>query len=211
MHKLLPVVLVLSIGALSGCAVGVKHDYASSRPQLEVSKATKLAVGTQDRRPYVLNGKKESNFVGISRGGFGNTFNIATESGTPLADDFSKVIVATLKAKGIQAEFVALMPKSERKDVERVLIKDGNGKGILITLNKWQTDTYTNTLLIYDVTVEVLDKNGAVLAKNIIQGTDNLGGSAFNPPAHSRQATPEAYKKKLEKLLNDPDVIKALE
>lgn len=209
---LLLISLALSIGVISGCAVGVKHDYASSRPQLEVSKAAKLTVGTQDRRPYILNGDKNPNFVGLSRGGYGNPFNIATESGAPLADDFSRTIVTALKTKGIQAEFVILAPKSERKDVEQALTKDGNSKGVLITLNKWQTDIHQRTLLIYDAMVEVLDRNGTVLAKNSIQGADNLGGGfTFNPPAHSRQVTPEAYRKKLEKLLNDPNVVKALE
>jgi hypothetical protein len=209
MHKLL--IVVLSLGVMSGCAVGVKHDYSSPRPQLTISKAATLAVGAQDRRPYVLGGNKSPDFVGLSRGGFGNTFDIATQSGAPLADDFSQTIVATLKEKGIQAESVKLAPKAERKEVEAALRKAPGGKGVLVTLKEWKTDTYTHTLLIYDVAVEVLASNGTVLARNNIQGTDNLGGSAVNPPAHSRRAAPEAFRKNLEKLLNDPDVIQAMQ
>jgi hypothetical protein len=51
----------------------------------------------------------------------------------------------------------------------------------------------------------------AVIAKVDMKGVDNLGGDFLNPPAHSRTAIPPAFKKKLEDLLNHPDVVAAFQ
>lgn len=204
------VTLVTSLAVLSGCAVGVKHDYSSAQPRFEAANTTGLVVGAQDRRPYVLDGNKDPKFAGLSRGGFGNTFDIATQSGAPLADDFAKVIASALKARGIKAETVSLQPGMDRPTVVKNLVSTANGKAILITLNEWKTDTYMHTLLLYDATAEVLAGDGTVLARSAIKGTDNLGGGKFNMVKHSRAATPDAYRKKLEQLLNDPGIVKAL-
>jgi hypothetical protein len=63
----------------------------------------------------------------------------------------------------------------------------------------------------YSVALRVYDRNGNELAVKELQGRDNLGGSAWNPPAHSRGAVPNAYRRKLETLFNDPKVIAALQ
>ena len=98
----------------------------------------------------------------------------------------------------------------DRPTVVKNLVRTASGKAILITLNEWKTDTYANTLLLYDATAEVLGRNGTVLARNAIKGTDNLGGGKFNMAKHSRAVAPDAFRKKLEQLLNDPGIVKAL-
>lgn len=45
-----------------------------------------------------------------------------------------------------------------------------------------------------------------VLAEKQIQGKDNLGGSAINPPGHAKTAVPAAFTQKLETLLNSPEI-----
>jgi hypothetical protein len=47
----------------------------------------------------------------------------------------------------------------------------------------------------------MIGADGTVLARAARQGKDNLGGSAWNPPAHSRKAVPIAFQSKLEETL----------
>jgi len=64
--------------------------------------------------------------------------------------------------------------------------------------------------LIYEVTLGVLDGRGTVLATTQSKGVENLGGG-FNAPGHARTVIPLAFKKRLETLLNHPEVVAALQ
>ena len=65
----------LALLLIGGCAVGVRHQYDSATPQINAASGGKATVAAQDRRAYVLNGDKQENFVGLSRGGYGNPFD----------------------------------------------------------------------------------------------------------------------------------------
>lgn len=190
---------------LGGCAVGVTHQYSNATLHIKATSGSKLAVGVQDRRLYVVTKEKPENFVGLSRGGFGNPFIVKTASGNPLADDFSKSIQAALSTNGVEVNVVSLpvgMDKSEA--IKR--LTSSSGKAILIEINEWKADTYVNTTLTYDVLAQVIDVSGKVISSKKYSGSENLGGSAMNPPAHSRKAIPIAFRKKLEELFSAPEI-----
>ncbi|MGH8534209.1 MAG: hypothetical protein ACREV1_16215 [Gammaproteobacteria bacterium] len=65
---------------LVGCAFGRKQDYLQAHPVLELTHKARLAVGVQDRRPYILDHDKDEDFVGLQRGGYGNPFDVGTQS-----------------------------------------------------------------------------------------------------------------------------------
>jgi hypothetical protein len=59
------------------------------------------------------------------------------------------------------------------------------------------------------VTLRVFNPAGKGLALARIRGADNLG-SGINTARYSRSAVAEAFKRKLEELLNHADVVRAL-
>jgi hypothetical protein len=190
---------------LGGCAIGVTHQYDSVVPEIRASTGSKITVAAQDRRVYVLNRDKAETFVGLSRGGFGNPFDVTTASGQPLAEDFTKAIQRALTNKNFAVTTVRLAPNlTEAEAIKRLTLTAQ--KSIFVTIKEWKADTYMNTRLLYDVTVRVLDGSGKVLGESSIAGTDNLGGSAVNPPEHSRSAVPAAFRRKLEELFSAPGV-----
>ena len=193
------------IAILSGCAVGVTHQYDNAAPEINASAGSKLGVGVQDRRMYVVSKQKPETFAGVSRGGFGNPFDVNTASGKPLADDFTKTIQTALLAKGVKATAVTL-PIGMDEIAAIKLLSTAGDKSVLIVLNEWKADTYSNTALSYDVQAMIVDANGKILSSKKLLGKDNLGGSAFNPPEHSRTAVPIAFRKKLEELFSSPEI-----
>ncbi len=193
------------IALLGGCAVGVTHQYDKTMPEIKVSAGAKLGIGVQDRRIYVLSKQKPETFVGLSRGGFGNPFDVNTASGKPLADDFTTTIQTALLAKGVQATPVNLPLGISEMEAIKQLSMTGN-KAVLIILNEWKADTYKNTNLLYDVQAIIVDSGGKTLSSKKSSGEDDLGGSAFNPPEHSRKAVPIAFRKKLEELFSAPEI-----
>jgi hypothetical protein len=61
------------------------------------------------------------------------------------------------------------------------------------------------------VVAEVRDSEGRPLAVSQAVGNDNLGGSFLDNSAHLEEAVPAAARAVLERLLNDPGVVRALQ
>jgi len=158
----------------------------------------------------VVDGEKDASYAGTIRGGYGNPFDAWTVSENPLATDLTGVIVSALTAKGFQPRPVELGGGLSAQDAVKESIKGDEERVILLTLKEWRTDTYIRTSLYVDVLLKVLDGQGRELAAVTSAGEDDLGGNAWNPPAHAREETPKATKKRIEQLLNHPDVIDAL-
>jgi len=193
-----------------GCAVGQKYSYHNTVAEIAATGTQSISVATSDQRPYVLSGKKSPDVVGLLRGGYGNPFNVTTESGRPLADDITQTVVSSLTKKGFKAVPITV---SHIDSMDNILEKLKNAQGenlILVTLYEWKSNAYANVGLYYDVNLKVFDKSGKVLAENSIKGEDNLGGS-LNIVGHSKTVLPQTFKKKLEELFNNPVVVKALQ
>lgn len=184
---------------LGGCAVGVTHQYSNAALQIKATTGSKLGIGVQDRRLYVVTKEKPESFVGLSRGGFGNPFIVRTASGEPLADDISKSIQAALSNNGVNVSAINIPVGIDE-------VAATNGKAVLIELNEWKADTYMSTTLTYDVLALVIDVDGKVISSKKISGSENLGGSAMNPPEHSRKAVPIAFRRKIEELFSAPEI-----
>ncbi len=200
--------IVLTALAASGCAVGNKHGY-NIGPDLAVQGTRSVGVVAQDARPYVLTREKTPDFVGVQRGGFGNPFNITTDSGRPLADDFSMAIVNSLSRKGFKSTALSVAPGSAA-DARALAARAGAERLALVMIHEWKSDTYQNTALHHDLILRVFDANGSELANNRIAGRTDLGGSAINPPSHAKIAVPQFYRKTLEELFGADAIVKSL-
>lgn len=195
---------------LCGCAVGNKYEYETTVPTLKLASSGDIAVGVLDQRPYVVSGDKTPDFVGLQRGGFGNPFDVSTASGDALADDFADTVVSSLQRSGVDARAILIALSANKEAAINALRNSGATKSLLITMAEWKSDTYQNVALIYDVTAEVYDGQGGLLAQNHRAAREDLGGSAWNPPNHARAAVPIAFRRVLEGLLEDEEIVKAL-
>ena len=206
MHSPVRALLIVLLAAmLGGCAVGVTHQYESNAIEIKATEGAKFGIGVQDKRMYVLAKQKPESFVGLSRGGFGNTFDVHTRSGKPLADDFANSIKTALATKRVNVSTVSLPTGIDEQEAIKRVAAAGN-KAVLIILKEWKADTMMNTALLYEVETLVVDAKGSVLARKKISGNDNLGGSAINPPEHSRNVVPAAFRKKVEEIFSAPEI-----
>ena len=146
-----PILITLAFAILtSGCAIGVKHDYAYPDANWDVSTDKTVAVAVQDRRSYIVDNGKTPDFVGLSRGGFGNPFDVVTASGNALSADMTTAIVGGLKARNIRAQPVAVPPGHTPAQTKEALMGSGAARALLITLQEWKTDTFVATRLLYN-------------------------------------------------------------
>jgi hypothetical protein len=205
----LAIALVVVVAA-AGCAHGNKHGYTAVRPNLAVQGTLPVAVVVQDVRPYILTKEKTPDFVGLQRGGFGNPFDVTTESGRPLADDFSMSIADALARRGYKTMQAKAPAGRVPPDARAVAAESKASRVALVTIHEWKSDTYHNVALIHEVTLRVFDATGAPLATSSVSGRDNLGGSMWNAPDYAKGAVPTAYARKIEALFGSEAVIKSM-
>src|SRR5687767_6213277 len=136
--------IVLAAFAATGCAIGNKHSYTMG-PDLSMDGTRSVAVAAQDARPYVLNKEKSGDFVGLQRGGFGNPFDVTTESGKPLAEDFAAAIAGALSRRGFKATAVGVAPSAALPDVRALASQARTERVALVSIHEWKSDTYQNT------------------------------------------------------------------
>lgn len=196
---------------LGACAFGNKYDYTSQMPDLEIATEDKVAIGVMDQRDYVVSGRNTPEWVGLQRSGFGIPYGVHTKSDKPLAHDMTDIIIRALAAKGVQAQAVYLEPSAVRKPGIDALVATGAERSILVSFLQWKSDTYVNIALLYDASAEVFDGEGQSLARTDVTGRDDLGGDFVYPQGHAETAVPEQTKKILERLLNEEEIVKALQ
>lgn len=195
---------IVSAFVLGGCAAGNKVDYRGTSSFTAPAAKGVMALGAQDERPYVVNGGKQANYVGMTRSLYGIPFNTATTSGEPLADEIGSLVASTLRKNGSTVTEVKL-PVGASSEGRIALFKPANAiRSYLIEIREWLTDTYMSAALTYDISLSVIDNSGAVLATKNARGDDIKLGSR---PDFANLAT--AVSTIFGGLLNDPAIVSA--
>jgi hypothetical protein len=170
-----------------------------------------VAVAILDERPYILNKDKDPSYVGIARGGYGNPFDMWTESGAPLADDMLSTVTNSLRAGG----FVVTPLKTSTTDSLNSVMANFRASSadrlIFMDIKEWYHDylpkafTSERSNLFINVEVKVFDRNQKIIVKNNIK--EELTLAAGWP----METVPDVYQTKIRQLIDDSRVCRALQ
>jgi hypothetical protein len=200
---LLPALAIL----LASCAsAGTGPAHTSWVMALDLQAAGEVTVGVWDNREDVVNGERQASWVGLTRSLYGIPYGVTTPAGQPFAEVLNGYLVRSLQKAGIDAEPVALPAGRDREDVVKVLSGTGRPRLLLFQLDEWYSDTYVQTTLHYDITLEVLDARGTAIAKTWLSGEDDLGPRMRD----GRRSIPEATEDILRTLLTRDAIVEAL-
>jgi hypothetical protein len=208
MQRLPLLAIALFSLAVAGCAVGNRYAYHTIVADPTLTGTAAVSVGTHDQREYVRAGSKDPRFVGLQRGGFGNPFDVKTEDDKPLADGMTNAVVSTLVKKGFRAQGVVVAHSVSAEEARQRLSRAGGERALLLTLREWKSDAAIRIRLSYELSLQVLDRSGALLAEKRVEGTDVLGAAGL--PSGVGEIVGRAFKAKIEELLDDPGVAAAL-
>lgn len=201
---------LLVASSASACAVGREQAFHTTSIQVSRSSSrSSVAIAVHDLRGEVVTGDKEPDFVGLSRGGYGNPFDVTTASGAPLAEDFARTIARGLEAAGHRVQVV---PIAHGVAPDQALAKLSHTRAdclLLVHIKRWKSDTYQTTGLEYDLEVVALDERAKPRGRARQHGRDYVGSSFWNPGAQAEAAIPKIFAQKLEALLNDPKIARA--
>ncbi len=202
---------VLCLGLLvSACAIGNEYDYKNQVIDFKGETEQKVGVAVVDQRPYVVSGKKEADFIGVQRGGFGDPFDVSTKSDEPLADSISFAIVEALKKQNITAKVLKTTPVADDEKALKALDSSDSTRLLMIYLMEWKSDTLINTRFLYDVKAVVADGKQTTIAEHSLKNSERLAGKFMDPTNAARRNVPNAYRKVIRELINDPKLLEAL-
>jgi hypothetical protein len=210
--KMNPILSVLTLALLTlftqGCAN--QFSYSNAKVSFAATGSGKLAIATQDQRPYIVNGKKSPDFIGLVRGGYGNPFDVTTASGKSLSDEITGTLAASFQKSGFTTVPLAVSHSENDKAIKDKIVAAQSDKAVLFVVKEWKSDTLVNTALLFDLSLQVLDGSANIIVERQIGGNDDLGGSAFNTYKHSHTEVPKAFQAKLEEIINSPEIQRAL-
>ena len=199
---------ILIVISLSGCAVGQKVNYANTHINIRnIESIRQVTVAVLDQRAYILSGNKSPSFVGLSRGGFGNPFNVTTESKTPLASEMTTAIAMALKAKKLEVRTITVTPGDGAEGARQALFQTYSDRMLLFTLHEWKTDSMMRTGLVFDVALDVYHRDGQHLARSHVSGKEVSGASILSAEKDAQKW----FADKVATLLGDAAVARELQ
>ena len=196
-------VALIQVLLFAGCAAGKKVSYGDTVARIDASGTARVAATAYDQRTLITSRQENPSFVGRERSLY-HTATVNTASGRPFGDDLTSVLATSLAAKGFKAIPVAVSTSESPDAVAQKMAILRVDRAIVLTVADWRTDTRTDnnfkTQLFYDLDLQVFDSLGKVLAQRRLAGHENeMSGAAR-----------DAFRQKLELLINSPEVTQAL-
>jgi hypothetical protein len=195
---------------LSGCGNMYLINYSNIKADLNYSGSRSVSVGVLDQRPYILSGENDPKYVGTMRGGYGNPFDLWTQSNLNLVDDMAATLAETLRSKGFNVLTVKAAVGKEASGILSEMKSSGADRLVYMEVKDWWSNYYPEsfgaekTELIMNVVLKVMDKNQRVL------GSNSLKEIAVPPSGWPKDTIPGLYQKKMTELLNDKGIQRAL-
>ena len=171
-------------------------NFRNAIPKIEYSGTKKLAITVIDKRKYVVSGKLKPNYVGYVKPYFARPAeDMTTTDNLPFGDVLTSCISLSLKNAGFEVNELSTKPD----------------RSLVLIINEWMSDAGYNVGFAYSIVLQVMDKNGALLSSQAINGLDDLGSAKGMLLIQSKLLVPDAAKKRLSELFNHREVKKALQ
>lgn len=202
------VFVLVSTLLLGACAIGNQYSYESPGMNLPAQGPGEIGLLVVDRRPYVLDGHKPPNFVGLQRGGYGNPFDVTTQSGKPMSVEMQSSLASALVDDHFEVKSLSPAALDDSGIVEAVRLA-GASRNIVLILNEWKTDAMMNFGISCDVELRILGSDGALLASTRSKAVkEKLGGAGFE--SGNAVAASRAFESKMNQLFSDPKVLQIM-
>ena len=202
--------LTVATGMIIDCGSSYRINYSNVKADLNYSGTRTVAVGVQDKRPYVLSGENDPKFVGTMRGGYGNPFDLWTTSDLRLSDEMASTMAESLRSKGFKVVAVKAVVGKDGSGMLTEMKSTGAQRLVLMVMNDWWSNYYPRSFgaekseLIIDVELKVMDNNKKSLGSKKLKEIVNVESG------WPQDTIPGWYQKKMTQLLNDKGIQKAL-
>lgn len=194
---------------LSACMMGHRHRFVyvpDLGPDLGGGRAV-VVFPVEDRRRDIVSGDEGPDWVGEQRNKYGIPFDVNTAGRRPFAEIVQETVAIDLEALGFRTVLTPEEPSRRAGQVARVLRSHDTDRGIAIVLRTFNSNTYFDIDVEWDLEAVVYGPEGEVLAKNRIWGKRELQGSILNPPKAAKRKVPPFFNDLVHELVGGSDEI----
>lgn len=193
--------------------------YIELVPKIMANSSINVCVATLDQREVVQNGNQDARFVGYIRSTTFIAYPIKNSSPENFSEVMSNTVANALMQNGCSTSVMKTDFSSSKENVVKELKSQKADIFILITMTKWRTDTkamnFTKvaTELIYDLTVDIYNKAGELIATNNLKEVEaglSPGGGASVKKIQAKVINIK-YPEVMTNLFANPDIGKALQ
>jgi len=178
---------------------------------LNYSGSNRIAVAVHDQRTLVVSGKKSPIYAGSVMSIVRQKSDVTTESGRQLAADMVGSICMSLKYNGFRTIPVFVAHSDRPGQVMKKLLKTKASRYVLVTLSTWESNTYKNTTLNFDLRLDVYNRDSKLLARKESSGEVDIAGKLSGPHTSAKIFVPDMFRRQLEFVFNDFKIAEALE
>lgn len=165
--------LVLCLQCLLGCAIGTTIDFRRQTVGLAAYSAAEMPGSF---RVGVLDARDETEArVGTSHGLIPFPWPVMTTSGQSLAADTTAAMLSGFERTKLPAHQVVVPPATSVAEARRAVRPDRGDVGLLFTIREFWVRTWLATSFTYDVLLEVVDADGAIVASAEAKDAEPVG------------------------------------
>lgn len=201
--------LILMGAVLAGCAEPIPK--ALITPEYSGPAPAKLNVGMTDHRTFILSGNKEEWFEGIVRGGYGIPLSLkrpGPQEGQPFTIFLSSMLAEGLRNEGTDVAVIAVTKGADESSAVETVSGSTGVAGVVFTIIHSRYDVGFSAEYKHHFDVVIADKDGGIVLKKTFSQFDTEVTPSAKYTVFDMYAA--IYKTRLDEILRDADVVKAL-
>jgi hypothetical protein len=201
---------------LTSCAVGRKISYQNENTLLLYKPSKSIVVTFYDQRKEIVNGKENPSFSGHLNATLQIPYNINTQSGNTLAEDFAKSVSNAISKQTQQSIVITLAHADSITKALKALQNSEYDLLLLFTIHKWKNDAVPGFSNIHyqsigDFELNIFDKKENIIAnahaKDILEFKKDL---AVNIKTMQKMSD-DLFSKLILELFNNNQIRKAID
>jgi hypothetical protein len=159
------------ISIFTGCAFNRKMSFGNKKIEGDFTGYKPMSLTFHDQRIGVLNGKDKPSLCGHLYSGTQIPYNMQTESGKPLAEEFTTSVTGSLTNKSIKAMPLTVPHQMDFSEILARFQTTGMDRLVYIKMNEWIVNGRPKfSTILYEVRYHfdlvVYDREGKELARN---------------------------------------------
>ena len=200
----------------ASCAVGRKMSYENKEVKPGYTTTKTLQVGFMENREVVLSGKEKPSFCGHLSSTVQIEYNMQTESGKPLVDEFTGSVAGSLTKQGVQATPVYIPLRRPADSVIALFTASGRDRLLMFKVSQWESRATPKFSSIfyqvrYSIEVKVYDQTGKLLATEEVRDAfENEEPDLATSVKKLQAVSDEVFREQIRVLFNKENVKAAL-
>ncbi len=168
------IIALATVAGMSSCAVGRKMSFENKEAGPGYPTTKTAIIVFQEKRAEVLAGREKPTFCGHSNSTAQISYNTQTESGKPLADEFTEAVTTAYNKSGGSASMVMVNMNTSVVSFMQVFKNSNKDRLLYFSILKWEsraTPLFSSIRneVIYQLELNVYNPNGDQLATNSTQ------------------------------------------